>query len=376
MSITYTHQLYKRISDLPESWDRVSESCIFLQKKYLGILEQSSPLNMQCTFVGIFEEERLIATALIQEIDLALLTSFGERDSFFLTQLRNFLFRQFASKLVIVGNNMLSGQNAYACLPTINEIKVLEQLREITQFWPKKTHLSLFKDFNEEQVKPFQTSSFENDFPFSSQPNMVLEIRSTWKNEGDYLGDLTKKYRDQFKRCRKKGSEISTKELSLQEIIKNEESIHSLYLHVAKNAPFNTFILPSGHFSIFKKQLGDDFILRGYYLDRELVGFTTVIRHGNELETYFLGYNDAIQREKMLYLNMLYDIIGCGISQGFERIILGRTALEIKSSIGATPIQLHGFMRHSNSLIHKNLSWIFPLLEPNTNWLERHPFKD
>jgi hypothetical protein len=192
---------------------------------------------MQCTFVGIFEEERLIATALIQEIDLALLTSFGERDSFFLTQLRNFLFRQFASKLVIVGNNMLSGQNAYACLPTINQIKVLEQLREITQFWPKKTHLSLFKDFNEEQVKPFQTSSFENDFPFSSQPNMVVEIRPTWKNEGDYVGDLTKKYRDQFKRCRKKGSEISTKELSLQEIIKNEESIHSLYLHVAKNAP-------------------------------------------------------------------------------------------------------------------------------------------
>jgi nucleoside-diphosphate-sugar epimerase len=117
-------------------------------------------------------------------------------------------------------------------------------------------------------------------------------------------------------------------------------------------------------------------ILRGYYLENQLVGFTTVIRHGNELETYFLGYDDTIQREKMLYLNMLYDIIGCGIIQGFERIILGRTALEIKSSIGAIPVQLNGLMRHTYSLVHRNLSWIFPLLEPEANWIQRHPFKD
>ena len=122
--------------------------------------------------------------------------------------------------------------------------------------------------------------------------------------------------------------------------------------------------------------MGEDFILRGYYENEQLVGFTTVIRHGNELETYFLGYNDSIQREKMLYLNMLYDIINCGISQGFERIILGRTALEIKSSTGAIPVQLNGFMRHSYALVHQNLSWIFPLLEPEANWTQRHPFRD
>jgi hypothetical protein len=145
---------------------------------------------------------------------------------------------------------------------------------------------------------------------------------------------------------------------------------------VAKNAPFNTFILPNNHFSTFKQQLGADFILRGYYLENQLVGFTTVIRHGDELETYFLGYDDSIQREKMLYLNMLYDIIQCGILQGFERIILGRTALEIKSSVGAIPVQLNGFMRHSYTLIHQNLSWIFPLLEPEAKWIQRHPFKD
>ncbi|MFD3292410.1 hypothetical protein SKC35_01795 [Aquirufa sp. KTFRIE-69F] len=370
------HQLYTRISDLPETWDQVSDSCIFLQRRYLGVLEISAPANMRNTFVGIFEGEKLIATSLFQEIDLAQLNSFGERDHFFITKIRNFLFRQFASKLLIVGNNLLSGQNAYSCLPDANEKKVLEKLKEICLLWPNKPHLTIFKDFTEAQLKPFEIPAFSSEYPFSSQPNMVFEINSTWKTEEDYVSDLTKKYRDQFKRCRKKGSSIRTKELSLEEISQNEETIYSLYLHVAQNAPFNTFILPERHFSVFKKQLGEDFILRGYYENEQLVGFTTVIRHGNELETYFLGYDDSIQREKMLYLNMLYDIINCGISQGFERIILGRTALEIKSSTGAIPVQLNGFMRHSYALVHQNLSWIFPLLEPEANWTQRHPLKN
>ena len=361
---------------MPETWDQVADSCIFLQRNYLRILEKSSPNNMKCTFVGIFEEDKLIATALFQEIDLALLTSFGERDHFLLTQARNLLFRRFASKLLIVGNNMLSGQNAYACLPGANEEKVLEKLKEICDSWPLKHHLTIFKDFTETQTKPFKTPAFKAEFPFSSLPNMVFEIRPNWKKEEDYVSDLTKKYRDQFKRCRKKGSGIRQQELSLEEIILQEENIYSLYLHVAKNAPFNTFILPQNHFSSFKQNLDSDFILRGYYLENQLIGFTTVIRHGKELETYFLGYDDSIQREKMLYLNMLYDLIECGILAGFERIILGRTALEIKSSIGAIPVQLNGFMHHSYSIVHQNLSWIFPLLEPETNWIQRHPFKD
>ena len=376
MSTIYTHQLFTKTAELPANWNQVAQSCIFLQKSYLQILEESSPENMLNTFLGIYEGEKLMATALIQEIDLALLPSFGERDHAIKTALRNILFKQFASKLLLVGNNMLSGQNAYACLTDADESKVIEKLREVVEFWPKKNHLTIFKDFTESQIQAFQIPAFQTDFPFSSQPNMIFEIKSIWQKEEDYVADLSKKYRDQFKRCRKKGAEISTNELNYEEILQAEETIYDLYLHVAKNAPFNTFILPKKHFSSFKKHLGSDFILRGYYLENQLVGFTTVIRHGKELETYFLGYDEKIQREKMLYLNMLYDLIHCGIIQGFERIILGRTALEIKSSIGAKAVRLEGLMRHRFGMIHTNLSWIFPLLEPAATWIERHPYKD
>lgn len=327
---------------------------------------------MQCTFVGLFDEKELVATAIIQELELEALNSFGNRDNCFKSQIRNFLFKNFSSKIFIWGNNMLSGQNAYAVSPQANEQKVVETLDLIAKNWNKKAHIKLIKDFN---VTQKASTTFQNDFEFSTQPAMLFSIESNWKSEADYVNDLQKKYRDQFKRCRKKGAELISKELSVEDILSNQAKIHQLYLHVAQNAPINTFFLPENHFYEFKKQLGEDFILRGYYLGDELVGFTTVIRHRKELETYFLGYEESIQREKMLYLNMLYDIIACGIAQHFSSINFGRTALEIKSSIGAEPVELIGFMRHTNPLIHQNLSWIFPLLEPKIVWNQRSPFK-
>ena len=65
-----------------------------------------------------------------------------------------------------------------------------------------------------------------------------------------------------------------------------------------------------------------------------------------------------------------------GIENSFKRIIFGRTALEIKSSIGAEPIMMSGFMYHQNYWINKLLPKIYPKLEPSLVWQQRHPFKE
>lgn len=372
---SYSYKIYNQVDHFPENWDYVSKSCIFLQKNYLQIVQEAAPENMQCSFIGIFEGSELIATSIIQEISLDALNSFGNRDNCLKNKIRDFLFKRFSSKLFILGNNMLSGQNAYAISPKANEQQVLNLLKKISNEWTKKAHIKLIKDFYPSDFAIQSDNNFQKDFWFSAQPSMIFELPQHWKNEQDYVNDLEKKYRDQYKRGRKKGAELVSKDLTLEEVQENQKLIHKLYLQVAQNAPVNTFFLPENHFYIFKKQLNDQFIIRGYYLKDQLVGFTSVIRHGNELETYFLGYNDTVQREYMLYLNMLYDILACGIHHSFKRIIFGRTALEIKSSIGALPVELVGFMRHTNPIIHLNLPWIFPLLEPKVQWNPRSPFK-
>ena len=379
---TTTYQIYSSIAQLPKKWDEVANENAFLQTPYLKVLEESAPTNMQCFYVAIFEKNSLIGVALAQYLDLNKLESFGERDQCIKTYIRNFIFKNFASHALFLGNNMITGQNGYTFNKEIDAITIAEILsncaKEITSYFKKqdiKIHIVSFKDFYQESATELKKSTFSLLYEFNTQPNMIFELQNQWKTNTEYIEALTKKYRDQYKRAHKKFEGIETRELSLDEIILKENRIYELYFHVAKNAPFNTFFLAKNHFSSFKRQCGPKFILVGYYLKNELVGFHTLLVNGKTLETYFLGYDEQIQKEKMLYLNMLYNMTQFGIDNQFKKIIFGRTALEIKSSIGAKPVIMSGFIYHTNKWINRILPKIFPNLEPSLVWQQRHPFK-
>jgi hypothetical protein len=54
-----------------------------------------------------------------------------------------------------------------------------------------------------------------------------------------------------------------------------------------------------------------------------------------------VGYEESIARETHIYQRMLYDLVKTGIENGCESINFGRTATEIKSTLGAEPIENH-----------------------------------
>ena len=337
---------------------------------------------MFCHYIGLFDGARLVGVILSQFLDLNKLESFGERDRCIKTYIRNFIFKNFASHVLFLGNNMLTGQNAFAFSQDILQEKALKTIYAATldlqnqlNLKGKKIHLTSFKDFNESEIVRFQLPEYKEHYLFTTQPNMLFPIAEQWQSEQDYVDALSKKYRDQYKRARKKIAELEKRKMKLEDIIAHENTIYDLYFHVAKNAPFNTFFLAKNHFRVFKEKLQDNFLFYGYFENGKLIGFNTLIKNGGTLDTYFLGYDDTVQKEKMLYLNMLYDMIGYAVEKQFKSIVFGRTALEIKSSVGAKPIKMYGLMEHRNGFINANLSKIFPYLEPEMKWKERNPFK-
>lgn len=377
-----TIKIYPSVAELPQNWDEVASINHFLQTPYLKVLEDSAPTNMECFYIGIFENETLIGTCLAQYLDINKLESFGERDNCFKTSIRNFIFRNFASHTLFLGNNMITGQNGYAFSKQISfeqiSLIMIQCADEIIAYFSKngiKMHIISFKDFYYECSSEFKKYHFSKLYEFNTQPNMIFQLREDWKTKDDYIASFTKKYRDQYKRAHKKFQGIIVKELSLEEVISYEDRIYELYHYVAKNAPFNTFFLAKNHFSTFKKKCGEKFRIYGYFLNDKLVGFHSILQNGEVLETYFLGYDEDVQKENMLYLNMLYNMTEFGIENRFKKIIFGRTALEIKSSIGAEPIIMSGFIYHSNSLVDKFLPRVFKKLEPDVAWHQRHPFK-
>ena len=93
LNTDYSFKIYNATTELPTSWNDLAVSTIFLSKDYLEVLEKSSPENMICKFIGIFENDILIGIAISQFLNLNMLESYGDRDKCIKTVARNIIFR-------------------------------------------------------------------------------------------------------------------------------------------------------------------------------------------------------------------------------------------------------------------------------------------
>ncbi len=255
----------------------------------------------------------------------------------------------------------------------IDALKIIIKKRD-----QKSIRAILFKDFFKddrihESLKIFEGHEF---CQFNVQPNMVLDISANWHTMDDYLNDLNKKYKTRFRRAKRKLGNIVLKEMTLAEVLENSEHLHRLYKNVSTKASFNTFSLPKHHFYQLKLQLQEKFRVFAYYLNNEIIGFYTLILNVESLETYFLGYAAAHQTNNQLYLNMLYEMLAFGILNNYKSIVYARTAMEIKSSVGAKPKSMTMYVKHTNTLVNAQLKSIFKVMNPKLEWEERHPFKN
>lgn len=382
-----TYQIYYSSDALPKTWDHLVHHDVFLQTHYLKALETAAPNNIQLFYVGVFEHDNLIGVAVIQRVKLYVKDMFRNMETSCLRAFfQNSISKILKGNILVAGNLTHTGQHGlYFDENTINQtvflkliFDALKQLKEEIKSTQGKTiRMILLKDFFTEDIKYNNKKVFDTQdlHQVLVQPNMIMSIPSNWNSIEDYIADLSKKYRDRYKRAKKKLGKIKCLELDLNTIESNSEKLHSLYLNVSSNAKFNTFILPENHFYILKLRLNENFKVFGYYLDDKLVGFYTLILNEKQLETYFLGYDSEHQYQNQLYLNMLYGMLKFGIEHQFSSIVYARTAMAIKSSVGAKPKPMVMYVKHTNRFMNAILKQIFKLMDPTQDWEERHPFK-
>lgn len=382
------YKLYSTVEALPSSWDELPNKDVFLKTPFLSGLELSSPSNISSYYLGVFKSEKLVGIAIIQRVEMYADDIFRNSKSAFLKRLA----KQLVSKIVkgnalVAGNLMHTGQHGmYFNQNDISQNDYLLQLEKaiedltakIKAGFNKKIRIIAFKDYFENDPIHANTGFFKkhNLYKVQVQPNMVLTISDDWESPKDYISAFNKKYRRRYKTARKKASNLACKELSLDFIKENTEIIFKLYETVSDNAGVNSFKLHKNHFYNFKKALKEQFKVFGYFLNNELVGFYTLILNNTVLETYFLGYNKDLQKTHHMYLNMLFNMAFFGIENGFKTVVYARTAMEIKSSIGAKPHTMHVYLKHTNNVIANTvLKCIVKYMNPIKKWEERHPFK-
>lgn len=378
-------KIYHTYTDLPQRWDHIAAQDVMLKKAYLQALEQAAPNNMRLYYVGLYKEKQLVGIALIQYVQLQVTDLFRTQSSTFKHKVSAKLCNVLNGNLLVVGNLTHTGQHGLAFLNQITALECLEVIQkaldvlkqQIYKQSKQSVRLIVFKDYflagriNKEQAI-FSKYHFTR---VAVQPNMIFKVQPQWTSFNQYLQTLNKKYKRRYKTARKKRTGVRVQELSETAIKAHSKQLYKLYKNVSDNAKFNTFVLPENHFYLLKHYLGHKFKVYGYFLDEQLVGFYTLIYNEHVLETYFLGYDPAYQYTMQLYLNMLYDMVEIGLQQQFSTIVYARTAMEIKSSVGAEAVQMVVYMKHTNKLLNTVFKQLFKLINPKQTWETRHPFK-
>lgn len=273
-----------------------------------------------------------------------------------------------AGQMLLTGEHAIRGnapeeQSSRASL-------INEGMEAIAKQWPEKIHAVMFKDILlGEQPK---TLGFA---PLPVQPNMVLNLQETWQDFDDYLGAMTSKYRVRARRARKKGLSLERREMEMEELESRQTQMFSYYQGIARQSDFNTVVLPSNYFVEWKKKFSKRFRVWGYFQEENFIGFSTAIYNDHELEAHFLGFDQSYNSTHQLYLNMLYDLVNEAIVSKSKQLVFSRTALEIKSSVGATPENLQCWVRSRVGIAKPLVPIVARFIAPLPDWVQRHPFK-
>jgi hypothetical protein len=382
-------KLYNSENDLPDSWDVLPVKDLFLKRPFLKALEQSSPSNISTYFLGVFSSEILVGIAIIQRVEMYVDDVFRKTSNLFFKRCGKVLISKIVKgNALIVGNLMHTGQHGfYFNSEYITQDQFLDCVSEglhtltkqIKTEHNKKIRIIGFKDYFEDDAIHGSEAFFRREKLYRAQvqPNMIFDINSSWTSPEDYVAAFKKKYRSRYRTAQKKSTTIERKALSLDEVSALSSQLYQLYENVSDNAGVNSFKLHNRHFYNLKLELKEDFKVFGYFMDNQLVGFYTLILNHSKLETYFLGYNQELQHNHQMYLNMLFDMASFGIEHNYKQVIFARTAMEIKSSIGAKPHHMSLYLKHTNNVIaNAILKAVVKYANPVRDWDERHPFKD
>ncbi len=179
-------------------------------------------------------------------------------------------------------------------------------------------------------------------------PDMDIGFLNHFDSFESYQKSLTSKYRVRLRKVKKVSDAVTCRSLGLEELNNLKDEIYDLYKCVADNVEFNIGWLAKDYFLMLKTKFSEVFFVDGYFLDGKIVGFYSYFRW-DYLMIHFMGIDYEHNKQYKLYNRMLLDMVEKGIHDQASFIHLGRTATEIKSTVGAKPRTMKIYLRHKSN---------------------------
>ena len=379
-----SRSIYRKIEDVPsDQWNAVAKRRnIYLSIDYLSSLE--SEMNNEIDFYYVISYDSNKKPILISSFQLV---KFIDKRKAYSKQLYKLSYHvhkkildAFTINVLVCGSVFADGENGFLWSDDISSDAAINEISEVTNQLKKeesikdKFSMTLFKDFwpksksFSDRLKEFSYRDFMIDV------NMVLHIHNQWLTVDDYFASMKTKFRTRAKSVYKKAQDVQLRSLDKSEILAYSSRLQDLFENVLDKSDFSFGKLNVKAFANFSEKLGDNFVLKGAFLDDKLVGFSTSFMNGDSLEANYVGLDYQYNIDHSVYQRILYDYVEQAIDRKAKDLQLGRTSELIKSSIGAIPMNMKLYIKHNSGVSNLLLKPIIQSISPSEFEL-RKPFK-
>lgn len=350
---------------------------VYFSKTLLHSFEVSNP-KIEMRYVCVSDHDNPQALALVQIVELSVDVILKNIKATALSRcLLSLLLWKEHIKIMFCGNVFLSGEY---CLSFSEKTKREKAVKEIGRALDtisksvKPLHAIFIKDFEKKALdysQGFESFGFTN---IKVEPNMLVHLKPEWKSFEDYKDALKSKYRIKANKADSKSQALEDRFMSKNDIESAQKALQNLYQNTIDNANFNAQVLNLKTYIELKSFYKDDFIVKGYFLDSEIVGFLSALKNRSHLDAHFIGLNYRLNKAHAIYPRILNDYVRIGIENKVSVINLGRTASEIKTTIGAVPLDLSCYIKHKSPFINALVRPFFRRIQIKS-FKQHSPFK-
>ncbi len=206
---------------------------------------------------------------------------------------------------------------------------------------------------------------FKGWTPMEFDPEMVVYLAPSWQCLDDCMPSLVAKSRTKFKRIQSISEGFQLDNWSMERLESEGHQLIELYRLVFERSGFRLGSLHLEELIESKRFWGDNFVISVYSLDGKAVGFQCAYVTPESTEAFFVGFKPELIKTHGIYQRMLLEFISLGIQAGSSEVRMGRTALDVKSSIGALPRRLQCDVRFRspfmNSIVRVFTKWYSPV---------------
>ncbi|WP_353777284.1 hypothetical protein [Winogradskyella sp. 3972H.M.0a.05] len=335
--------------------------------------------DIEFKYIIIFRGDEAIAFANTQIVTISIetITKNIKISDTIKRNINNF-FNKNSPRILFCGNVFLSGE--YGTFLKKGEDKeetfkaIADAVKEL--YKPNRTLNAIFiKDFKQESLYITNSLRCYDYIPMKVEPNMIIYLKEEWTSFDDYKNALKSKYRVKANKADSTSKSLKAKLFTPECIERYKDQLQALYENTISNSNFNAQVLNLNTYTHLKAFFGDKFIVKGYFSDDKLVGYLSAMVNQDNLDAHFIGLDYSLNKSHAIYPRILNDYVRLGIEHGSKRINLGRTASEIKSTLGALPEDLTCYIRHRKTIQNQLMKPFIKNVQIKS-YKQHQPFKE